>query len=279
MKYDEFINNREISLIIWIIVFFIYGMINRDIRLSIWRIVKDLFHKKLIILNSTITLYIVIMIAFYYKIGFWDITAIKDTIFWFIGSSLVLVVKTANAKNLESQFKDAIIDNIKIVAIIEFISNLYSFSLIIELFLVPIICVLSITYYVSSLKKEYIRVTKLLSTILGIIVIILFIHIIVSIFSNINGFFVPKNLRDILLPIVFTITYLPFVYTWILIMRYETFFFRLSAANTDKDLLKFAKRITIIKCNVNLSKIDRLSKIKGFLLMETKDDIIKLIAE
>jgi hypothetical protein len=210
-------------------------------------------------------------------IGFWDITAIKDTFVWIFGIAVVLIVKISDTKDTALQFKDAIVDSIKLIVIFEFILNLYSFPLILELILVPIITTIYIMYTFVTNKIEYKSILPILGGMLAMFGLIVIAFTIISIIGDIQGFIKFKNIRDFLLPIVFTFAYLPFVYIWALVMNYESFFVRLYIEGNNEQLKYYAKRMTIIKCNINLTKINRLSHKVGFPRVAEKDDIIKLI--
>jgi hypothetical protein len=210
-------------------------------------------------------------------IRFWDITAIKDTLIWTFGSAVVILMKISNTKDTTLQFKDAVIENIKLIVILEFILNLYSFPLIIELILVPIVTLIYLMDILVKDKKEYKNIIPILEGTLGIFGLVVIAFTIISIFGDVQEFINFKNIRDFLLPIVFTLGYLPFVYIWALIMDYESFFIRLYIEGNNSQLRNYAKRMTILKCNINLSKINRLSHKIGLLRVAEKDDIIKLI--
>jgi hypothetical protein len=277
MNYETFINNREISTIVWIFILMLWFMTYKNVRNSMLNILKDLFTKQILIINLGIVLYVSLMIIFFDRIGFWDITAIKDTIIWLIASTLVIIVHSITSKDILNKIKESVIDCIKLVVLLEFITNLYSFSLFTELILVPIISLLYILYFISRKDKKLKIGSTIIGIILGIFTLIILGYTVISITSNINQFLTFKNLRDYLLPIVFTLAFVPYVYIWGLISLYENFFIRLGIFNTNKTVLRYAKIFTIIECNININKISRLSQLKGSLLLNEKEDINTMI--
>jgi len=74
--------------------------------------------------------------VFFYRIGFWQDALLGETIIWIFGVGFALLIN-AGRTNEKDFFKKAILDNIKIVVIIEFLVNIYVFDLWAELILVP----------------------------------------------------------------------------------------------------------------------------------------------
>ena len=217
------------------------------------------------------------MVLAFERIGFWDITALKDTIFWIFGIAFIMFINLNKAANDEKYFRNTIIDSIKIIIVLEFIINLYSFNLIVELIFVPIVVLIAMMSGFSSIKPEYEQVNVFLGYLLGLIGIVLLIFTFYQIVIDFREFASLKNLRDFLLPIFFTVALLPITYLLALFIKYEDIFARIDIANKNKDLTRYAKQRIFLACHFNLRKLNRFSKNIIFLKLNDKEDVSNLL--
>ncbi len=133
-------NNREISLGIWLIITLLIVVSKKKNRKYLGNIFKILLNKKIILLILISVIYTTSIVISLYYIHFWNISLLKDTIIWFCFSGLVINFKyVIDLKKDDNLTKRVILDNIKAVIILEFILNIYSFPLYIEIFLLPVI--------------------------------------------------------------------------------------------------------------------------------------------
>ena len=145
--------NREIATTIWLIIFFIWALSISGVRHSIRDLLRTLFNKKIFIPLMTMLLYIVFMVIVFEKIHFWNISATKDTILWTLGSAFGMYFSLNKVAQDENYFNNVILDNLKIVLLLEFVVNLYSFSLPVELIVIPIvsfIVLLNVLYHLNK---------------------------------------------------------------------------------------------------------------------------------
>lgn len=217
------------------------------------------------------------MVLAFERIGFWDITALKDTVLWIFGVAFIMFINLNNAANDAKYFRKAIIDSIKIVIVLEFVINLYSFNLVVELLFVPILGLIAMMSGFSSVKPEYKRVNVFLNYVLGFIGIVLLIFTIYQIVIDFQDFASLKNVRDFLVPILLTIAFLPIIYLMAIYIKYEDIFIRIDIANTDIDLARYAKQKIFFKCHLNLSKLNRISRNLVILKLNNRDDVSNLL--
>lgn len=223
------------------------------------------------------SIYIFLMVLAFERIGFWDITALKDTVLWIFGVAFIMFINLNNAANDAKYFRKAIIDSIKIVIVLEFVINLYSFNLVVELLFVPILGLIAMMSGFSSVKPEYKRVNVFLNYVLGFIGIVLLIFTIYQIVIDFQDFASLKNVRDFLVPILLTIAFLPIIYLMAIYIKYEDIFIRIDIANTDIDLARYAKQKIFFKCHLNLSKLNRISRNLVILKLNNRDDVSNLL--
>lgn len=215
------------------------------------------------------------MVIVFQKIGFWDESATKDTVLWTLGPALTTYFSLNKVTQDDRYFKNAILDNLKFVLILEFIVNLYSFSLPAELIVIPIVSFIVMLNAFAESKPEFKQVSKLLNFILVVFGLYLIVFTFREIFLDFQNFASLKNLRDFFLPILFSIALLPFVYIMALFIQYETFFIRIDFANKNSDVAKHAKRKVLTACHVNLPKLSKVSKKAGYPKVNDKKDVLE----
>jgi hypothetical protein len=253
----------------------LWALSNSSVRRAILEVLKAFFNKKIIIPLIAMLLYIVFMVLAFKKIGFWDVSATKDTILWTLGSAFATYFSINKVAQDSSYFKNVILDNIKFILIMEFVVNLYSFSLPAELIVMPVVTFIAMSNVFAESKQEYKKVSKLLNFILGVFGLYLLAFTFREIVLDFQNFATIKNLRDFFLPPLFSIVLLPFVYVMALFMQYEMFFVRIDIANKNSDFTKYAKRRILVACHVNLSKLNKVSKNAGYPKVNNKEDVLE----
>lgn len=217
--------------------------------------------------------YIAISVLILAGIGYWKSYMLKETIFWSLGSALVALFSIKPATPISNYYIKTILDNLKMVAVLEYIINLYTFSLLTEMLLVPLTSFAVIISVYTESKPEYYQVNKFIKIMLalyGIAILALTIH---NIAIDAQNAMTIKNLFAFMLPLILTIMLLPYIYAIALYMMYESFFLRIRMANKDPDLIRYAKREIIKKCNINLSKLLRVSRKAAYPKISNKQDI------
>lgn len=282
--YIDIFNNREKAVIIWLFIFiimFLIGMLLRkDIRASTFGVLKILFKKKIIIVFVAMFSYVSLIILLFSVIQIWNISLVKDTIYWVIGSAILLLMNTNEATQDEHHFRKILLDNLKLILILEFVINLTSFNLLAELILIPLLVVLSVMSAVAETKKEWLPAKKLVDFILSFIVFSLIIYAVYNIVSDYQSFVTMDNLRSFILPPLLTVAYIPFLYLFALVMAYEILFIRLDfILKNNKALASFAKQRIFRLCFLSLGKLNSFAKdsTSDIYKLKDKNDILNLV--
>ena len=214
MKIINFIeatfNNREISLGLWFIAFTFLVLIKRKILISIFDLIKLLFGKAIFRMIIFMLIYVSTLIFILYICNLWELTLLKDTIYWTFGFAFIMLFNANKAYEEEHFFENIIKDNFKFIIIFEFITNLHCFNLIWELIFLPIMLFLVLINTFSEYKKEFHQIQKITNVILSIIGIMYLIIALYYIFINLTNFISYNNLRSFLFAPLLTFFYIPF---------------------------------------------------------------------
>ena len=127
-------------------------------------------------------------------------------------------------------------DNLRIIEIFEFVVVAYSFSLLIEFFLVPIMVVVGLI--IADTKNEYASVNKVFEWIVLAVVIGMLWKSVGTISAQPGTFFTLQTGRNFLLPFVFTIGSIPFFYFWFCYSHIENASIRIDFKTFQSDELK-----------------------------------------
>jgi len=267
-------NNREIVLIIYLLIFISWTLTQKKIRESIFNIIKVLTSRSIFLSIMALLLYVSLIIYGLYFFKFWDFSMLKDSVYWTFGVGFIMMMNSNEAIKEEHYFKKILQDNFKLLLILEFIVGLYVFDLITEFILMPFVIFFSLVLAYTEIYKEYSQIKNLLQIVLGIIGTGYLIYSGYMIYRDLNEFASYDTIKSFLFPILMTILFIPFAYFYALYMHYESLFVRLRfSLKDDRAFRRYAKKRILISVNLSLSRLKRFSP--GFLFnnCKSKDDI------
>ena len=267
------INNREKSIILWTVLFFIWALSRKEIRSSFIDVLKAFFIPKIFVPLLMLSGYIIFIVWVLSKFGYWKIFLLKDTLIWFFGFAFILFFNSNKATEEDSFFKKVLIDNVKFFIIVQFVVNMYVFNLLAELIITPLLTILIGMSVVAENKEEYKIVHKVVNVILSTIGFIFVIFSFSKAFTDLNIFLTSVTFQKLVLPPILTFFLIPFIYLIALFMLYETIFIFLSFKEYYKNNLKHIKINLIVTCNLNLNKLKKFRATMHDFDLSTKEGI------
>ena len=177
----NYLSTRETAIVIWGIAFFTYVIICKpEVRSALYSLLKVAFGYKLIAVYIFLTVAFAFELNIFFRIfPIWKYVSIKDTATWFLFAGLPLCFSAQSKLVKEKGYlTNAIMQNVKFIALVEFIINFYTFNLWIELFLLPILAILVMILEFSKHQEDYKTVRKCAVVLLIIINIVSAIYII-----------------------------------------------------------------------------------------------------
>ncbi|RKY85096.1 hypothetical protein DRQ11_10475 [candidate division KSB1 bacterium] len=272
-------NNREIAVAFWLAVIFIWSLTKKDVRSSFSALLKTLFTWKIVLPLTGMLAYIALCIALLARANFWHWSNFKDTLLWTIGSAFGLFLRSNEAGGDEKFFRSAVYENLKFVAMLEFVVNMYTFPLWVEIVFVPLVALMVLINEYAKWKEEegFDKVRSFSAGLLGIIGIGVLAFTIRQVVGDLREFATTQMLFDLVLPFVLTSFLLPFIYMMALLIQYETLFMRIDFFTPDKSLSRYAKLKVFLSCNFHLYRLHRFSRKAGVLKFRDKDELIERI--
>ncbi len=247
-------NSREKAIAIWLATGLVLLLLRGDTRRSLLQLLKSFFQWKILLIVLAMLLYVGLEVLGLYRVGFWDASLVKDTVLWTLGVAFVLLIDDGASAQDEHYFRRALLDNIKVVAFLEFVANLRTFSIWVEIILVPILFLIGGMSGVAESDKKYLPAKKVIDLVIATFGIYLIGFAVVSVIRDYRGFATIGNLRSFLLPVLLTLGYVPFLYATALYASYEVLFsVRLLPCRRDHPtLVRYARWRIFWLCFLNL---------------------------
>ncbi len=248
-------NNREIAIGFWAMVSVIALLFVKSARKPLKVIIRILRRKEFVAFYLVFSGFLFLVLAFLKWVDFWNSNLLKDTIFWVFFVEFPIFVKTIEKAKDSRFFGSLIKENIALSAFIEFFVGFWTFSLWVELILIPITVFFSLVYALSEREKKYQPVKKFFDRLIVLWGLIILITAIQHFFQDPEQFINIDTLKSFLLPIVLLFLNLPVVYGLALYNTYEQIFIRLKGRNSEKVKMK----LQVLRfAGINLAKASAL---------------------
>jgi len=272
-------SNREIASFFWIIVAVIVMSFKKTFRNSMGQVVIAFLNKKILSIIFVTFLYFACIVFLLSLVQLWDKSMIKDSLYWFLMTALVIHFNLTKANENADYFRSIILDNFKFTLLLEFIVNIHNFSLISEIIFIAVIVFLSLLLSIAGTDSKYNVAEKGITIVFSFIGLTLLILSIKDIVNSIHEYANFEALKSFLLPMELSITFVPFAYLTAVLIDYEVLFKRYTIFLENKNLLRYARRRTIAKYGIRLQQIKSLTPLimREFYAGITKEEIREIL--
>jgi hypothetical protein len=211
----DFLNSREDSILLWAVAILAYVTYKGpSIWLSFFGLTRLIFASKLTILFGSAALYSAAVVLLAKKLGLWHTTALKETIYWFVGIGVVLVGDATQATPNPDYAKKVVRRLLKVTLVIEFVVNLYVFPLAVEIVLVFLVLAFAGMQALAEHKPSSTDQTtrKVIDGVLIGIGVFLFASFAVRALSDLDAFLTRETAERFLVVPALTLAFIPFLY-------------------------------------------------------------------
>jgi len=148
----DFFNSREDAVLLWAVVLLSYVVYKdpRGIGSAAWQVIRASMAPKLLLLFGSAALYSAGLVLLAERIGLWQTTALKETVYWFIGSAVFLTTKAVEATPNWGYLKTVTRHAVNLALIVAFLVNFYVFPLSYEVVFVCVVGALTLGAAVSD---------------------------------------------------------------------------------------------------------------------------------
>jgi len=255
-KILEIFTTREIATIIWIVILFFVFISIKKKRNAILRILKHGNSKKIVIFFLVLFAYSAVFIALFSMSHLCRIEYVKVILLWTLFAGVPLCFNAVTKGLEDGYFKKMLFDCFKLTVLVEYITTLFTFSLITEMIILPVIAIIFLMFIVSESKDEYKQVNKFFFIILSIALILFFaftFQVAIETYPSLDpmdivvGFFIP---------VVFSILYIPLIYLLVVYSKYELIFIRMKNYGEIGEYIRKNKKLKVFKaCGLSNNKL------------------------
>ncbi len=272
-------SNREIATALWLAAFLAYALPRGHAYRSVAALLRSFFRAKVQLLVWLMVLYSAISVALLAMVGLWDLSLLRDTIMWFCVVAIGLLFRYTTSK-AQYTFRRILTDAIAFTVVLAFVVSKYTLSLPVELILVPIVTLLTMTVAYGRAKPEFAVATKMAQWVLAATGLALLAYASVRAFSNLPSLVTMDTVKSIALEPLLTLMAVPFLYGVSFAVTYEAVFIRLGFfQKMDSQTRRYAHRRIRAYAGLSLGKLQHLLDKHGMDLARasTKDDVDKLV--
>lgn len=279
---DLLLSNRQFAILIWSTVIGAILLKEKKVRRSFLEVVKVLFSKKLLILWLVALAYNMIIVYFMWKQDFWNISHFKVTILWMLFVGYIMMFNAIGDAKDNRYFLKLILQNLKVTILFQFILNLYSFSLITELIIVPVTVFISMMVAVTEHenKEDYQKVALLLNTILFFVGSWMMWNSIIQTITQFNDLNLERLIVLLSMGSILSILFIPFLIIVAVLTAYESLFIPISFKKViEEDIKKYLYFRIFLACGFNVKRIKNFISDSNVLLssMSNKEDVNSFI--
>lgn len=256
----DFLNNRELAIALWLIVIAIYTIFSSkmgEVRSSFRSLISAFCARQIIFVLILMVTYMGVIIYLMEEIGLWNAGQIKNTIFWAVSVALMSLFKMESIKKDKNFFKHAVFDNLRLLAIIQFIVGVYAFPLWVELLIVPISIFVGGMSAVAEKNERYNQVKRFLDSLLMFFGSTVILYTAYMLMTNFEEIYKENTVYDFIVPSLLTVFYLPFLFFLMVYTAYELAFIRLNFFVKERKCRNIAKIYAVVYFNFHLSQLER----------------------
>jgi hypothetical protein len=214
LAFIDFLDSREKAILFWGAALVVFATIKgKSVASSMLGVLRALASPKLLLLFGTAAAYCAALVFLASKGGLWHTTAVKETVYWFLGSGVILVGNaTQESLNDPSYLKKLLQRVLRFTLVVEFLVNFYVLPLAAELFLVPLITLFIGMQVVAEHDPTMVQARKFIAVVLTLFGLTLMVYVIVSAISDSGELLRRENAEDLLLAPALSLALLPFLY-------------------------------------------------------------------
>jgi hypothetical protein len=251
----------------------------KKVRKSFKQVLKAFFVKAIITTLALMIIYITIVVFGLFKIGLWESHQLKNTIIWAVSVGALSLFKINSIKKDPHFFKNSVLDNLKLVAIVQLVVGIYTFGLLVELLLVPVLVILGAMLALAQTDEKYHLVEKILNGIMATLGVIFIFYSTYMLATNFGEFAKEQTVYDFSIPPLLTLLYLPFIFIMMVFTTYELVFVRLKVLIRESKVRRFAKTYSMFKFYFKIKLLERWASTLPFQDTASKEGIKKSVKQ
>jgi hypothetical protein len=270
-------DNRQLAIVAWILVGFIYALMRGEVRRSLRGVVRAACVPKIAVPLVLMTMYVAGLVIGLWLIGIWTPALVSGTLFWFVGTAIVLFVAYDRVTRDPHFFRRTLRRVLSLTVVLGFIAGLYPLNFIAELVLVPSLAMLGAMLALSTASRELAPVKGCIDKVMALVAFALLAYALARVASDPRRFATIDNGRGFVTPAVLTACFLPFVYAVAVYATYDGLLSRLRWFLGDsRDLYRYACRKVLLTGGLRLRAVLRCERAPWSLMLSTPPNQVEI---
>jgi hypothetical protein len=255
----DLFDNREKALAIWSLVLVAVLLLRRDLRAPTLGVVRALMAPALFTVAIVMLAYVALVVALLAWAGVWSTAVLSTTILWVVTGGAAAFLAAGTNPGDPALVRRIIAATIGATLLVEFLANVYVFSLVVELILLPIVVFVTLLDVFAGMKPEYAPTKKLTGAILIGFGMFLLIRTVWLAASDPSGFVTSVNAMRLIVPIALTIAFVLPAYLVAVYALYDVAFRQLNVLAPDRRHAAVAKWTMVRMFGLNRRRLARFS--------------------
>ena len=249
------ISNREWALLIWLGVVLAALLLRGDLRSILFEVVRLPLNRVVVVPVALMAAWVGGLVVGAARMGWWDAGLVPDTTVWFFGTALVLMFSAVQGLGEQRFFRRTALRVFRVAVVVEVFINLFVFSLVFELLLLPILVILSMLSVAAGSQERLASVKSVTDAALSSVGLALFGYVLFQIVSDWHDFDKPGALPKFALPLWLAAGIVPFVYLVGLYAAYDGAFRSIDSATDEPRQRLRAKLALVLKLRTRTQDI------------------------
>lgn len=221
MDWQE-VTTREWAAFVWAAALVVAGVATPFVRRAFAPVLHTLFGFWQLHLALVAFLTWAVLVCYVGSLfGAWSATLLKDTVAWIVVYGFAGVFSANRAAKEEHFFRREALAALSVSALMQFVLNLHTFDLVVELFLLPVVTFLVLLEAVAGLDSKTRPAQNLVNGLLVIVGLWVVIATARGLVDSWRGIDPEETGLAFAFSIWFPLAMLPFVYALSLVMAYE----------------------------------------------------------
>jgi hypothetical protein len=274
-------DNRELAIVIWVSLGLAAAVLWPGTRRALVRVVAAVATPKISVPLVLMVAYLAAVVFGLHAALLWDASLFSETLFWFVGTALVLFVRYDHVVEDPHFFRHTMLGALSLTVIVEFLTNLSSFGLPVELLLVPLFVLLGVTLAVSVTREEFAPARRCVTGVVAVAGLGLLLYSVTRVLENFGDVATTDMLRELVTPALLTSCLLPFIYLLGVYGSYDGLLSRLKwLASDDRAVYRYARRRVLRAAGLRMRTVVRFVDAPWLVLVgrpPTRGDVDQVV--
>lgn len=273
------INSREIALLIWMGFAFSLSMLIPSLRRAFGSLVRAFLQPIILRCIAAAGAYTTACVALLAAADVWEVPNLKTTVVWFVSFTIVTMMEATRAGESLRRLPVLAKETVGVTALVVFIAETYPFPLWGELLFIPSAVLISLCLEIAKHKTELSRSVPVFTFLQAALGFFALGYAVWQAAADLTGFATMDTLRELAVPILLSLMFLPFLFVLTLFAAYQTAAVRVRFSIPDKRLAFYAFVRGMVAFGYDLDRFNRFLKDPRWHDNATRQTVRDIITE